>query len=137
VSFELTESMAARDLPAMIGALARLRMRGFGLAIDDFGTGYASLAQLSAIPFSALKIDRSFVTGALTQAHMRAILESSIQLGQRLGLETTAEGIETVAEADLACRLGCDAGQGFLYSPALDAAALERWVRDQPKRPVM
>jgi EAL domain-containing protein (putative c-di-GMP-specific phosphodiesterase class I)/FixJ family two-component response regulator len=128
VVFELTESMATRDLPAMIGALARLRMRGFGLAIDDFGTGYASLAQLSAIPFSAMKIDRSFVAGAIEQPHLRAILESSIQLGHRLGLETTAEGIETPAEADLVRSLGCDVGQGFLYSPALDDKALERWA---------
>ncbi len=129
ITFELTESVATRDLPGMIGGLARLRMRGFGLAIDDFGTGYASLQQLSAVPFSEMKIDRSFVSGAGNQPHLRAILESSIQLGRRLGLETTAEGVETSAEETLVRSAGCSIGQGFLYSPALPAAEFIRFVR--------
>ena len=136
ITFELTESVATRDLPGMIGGLARLRMRGFGLAIDDFGTGYASLQQLSAVPFSEMKIDRSFVSGAGNQPHLRAILESSIQLGRRLGLETTAEGVETAAEEALVRSVGCAVGQGFLYSPALPAADFIRFARAWVSRSV-
>ncbi len=128
VTLELTESMAASDLPGMIAGLSRLRMRGFGLAIDDFGTGYASLQQLSRVPFSELKVDRSFVAGACDQAHLRAILESSIELGQRLGLSTTAEGVETVAELELVRSLGCQIAQGYYFSGALSQDDFSRWV---------
>ncbi len=129
ITLELTESMATRNLPGMIGGLARLRMRGFGLAIDDFGTGYSSLQQLSAIPFSEMKIDRSFVSGAGKEPHLRAILESSVQLGRRLGLETTAEGVETLSEEALVRLAGCETGQGFLYSPAVPRAEFTRLMQ--------
>ncbi|MFN0305238.1 MAG: EAL domain-containing protein, partial [Burkholderiales bacterium] len=89
IILELTESMTMTDIVPVIGNLARLRMRGFGLAIDDFGTGYANMQQLSLIPFNELKVDHSFIKGAVSQPDVRAILESSLELGRRLRLQTT------------------------------------------------
>jgi EAL domain-containing protein (putative c-di-GMP-specific phosphodiesterase class I)/DNA-binding NarL/FixJ family response regulator len=128
IMLELTESMAASDVGAMVGNLARLRMRGFGLSIDDFGTGYSSLQQLSRVPFSELKVDRSFVSGASTQPHLRAILESSVQLGKRLGLVTTAEGVETGEELSLVRAIGCDIAQGYYFARPMTAADFSLWA---------
>jgi EAL domain-containing protein (putative c-di-GMP-specific phosphodiesterase class I)/FixJ family two-component response regulator len=128
VMLELTESMAASDVGAMVGNLARLRMRGFGLSIDDFGTGYASLQQLSRVPFSELKVDRSFVSGAATQAHLRAILESSVQLGKRLGLKTTAEGVENAEELALVRSIGCDIAQGYYFAKPMTNVDFTQWA---------
>lgn len=127
---ELTESMATTDLLTVIGNLARLRMRGFGLSIDDFGTGYASMQQLSRIPFSELKVDRSFVSGAQRHPHLRAILESSVHLGKRLGLVTTAEGVETAEDWHLVHSFGCDVAQGFLIARPMDAGSFLSWASD-------
>ena len=86
IILEITESTETTHVVTVIGNLARLRMRGFGLSIDDFGTGYASMQQLSRIPFNELKVDRSFVSGAARYPNLRTILESSLELGRRLGL---------------------------------------------------
>ncbi len=127
---EITESMATTDLIPVIGNLARLRMRGFGLAIDDFGTGYSTMQQLSRIPFSELKVDRTFVSGALRKPDVRAILESSLELGRRLQLQTTAEGIETPAELALIRSIGCDAAQGYLFAKPMDRESFDTWAHD-------
>ena len=128
IILEITESMATSDLVAVLGNLVRLRMRGFGLSIDDFGTGYASMQQLSRIPFSELKVDRSFVAGAAEQEHVRAILHSSVQLGKRLGLMTIAEGVETAEELALVRSIGCDQAQGYFFAKPMDPVAFVRWI---------
>lgn len=130
VTLEITESTAATHELTVIGNLARLRMRGFGLAIDDFGTGYASMQQLSRIPFKELKVDRSFVSGAARYPNLRTILESSLNLGRRLGLKTVAEGIETMDELRLVRSIGCDMAQGFLFAKPMEAGHFPRWVSD-------
>ncbi len=130
VTLEITESTAATHVLTVIGNLARLRMRGFGLAIDDFGTGYASMQQLSRIPFNELKVDRSFVSGAARYPNLRTILESSLNLGRRLGLKTVAEGIETMDELRLVRSIGCDMAQGFLFAKPMEAGHFLRWVSE-------
>jgi EAL domain-containing protein (putative c-di-GMP-specific phosphodiesterase class I)/ActR/RegA family two-component response regulator len=130
IMFELTESMATTDVVAVIGNLVRLRMRGFGLAIDDFGTGYSSMQQLSRIPFSELKVDQSFVSGAAHQPHLRAILESSLQLGRRLGLVTTAEGVETAEDLELVRSFGCEIAQGWHFARPMPGDDLLAWSAD-------
>ncbi|MFN0305239.1 MAG: EAL domain-containing protein [Burkholderiales bacterium] len=130
VTLEITESTAATHVLTVIGNLARLRMRGFGLAIDDFGTGYASMQQLSRIPFNELKVDRSFVSGAARYPNLRTILESSLNLGRRLGLKTVAEGIETMDELRLVRSIGCDTAQGFLFAKPMEAAHFLRWISE-------
>jgi EAL domain-containing protein (putative c-di-GMP-specific phosphodiesterase class I) len=112
----------------VIGSLARLRMRGFGLAIDDFGTGYSTMQQLSRIPFNEMKLDRSFIEGAARQPDVRAILESSLELGRRLRLQTTAEGIETLDELAMLKSIGCDTAQGFLFARPMEGAAFCTWA---------
>jgi EAL domain-containing protein (putative c-di-GMP-specific phosphodiesterase class I)/FixJ family two-component response regulator len=130
IILEITESTATTHVVTVIGNLARLRMRGFGLSIDDFGTGYASMQQLSRIPFNELKVDRSFVSGAARYPNLRTILESSLDLGRRLGLQTVAEGIETHDELALLREIGCDAAQGFLFGRPMEAANFSRWAKE-------
>jgi EAL domain-containing protein (putative c-di-GMP-specific phosphodiesterase class I) len=128
IVLEITESTATTDVVPVIGNLARLRMRGFGLAIDDFGTGYSTMQQLSRIPFNELKVDRTFIAGATQQADVRAILESSVELGRRLRLQTTAEGIETLDELSLLRSIGCDTAQGFLFAKPMEPSAFRAWA---------
>jgi EAL domain-containing protein (putative c-di-GMP-specific phosphodiesterase class I) len=131
VVLEITESLVMADAARGLGVLARLRLKGFGLSIDDFGTGYSSLAQLSQVPFTELKIDQGFVTGAHAQPRKRAVVEASLDLARKLGLETVAEGVETTDDWQMLAALGCNAAQGFLISPAVPGdelvATIGRW----------
>jgi EAL domain-containing protein (putative c-di-GMP-specific phosphodiesterase class I) len=133
VVLEITESMVMADAARGLGVLARLRLKGFGLSIDDFGTGYSSLAQLSQVPFTELKIDQGFVFGAHAEPRKRAVVEASLDLARKLGLETVAEGVETVEDWQMLAALGCDAAQGYLIGAAVPGeelmAAIGRWRR--------
>jgi EAL domain-containing protein (putative c-di-GMP-specific phosphodiesterase class I) len=136
VVLEITESSVMSDTARGLGMLARLRLKGFGLSVDDFGTGYSSLSQLSQIPFTELKVDRGFVSGAPTQPRRRAMIETSIDLARKLGLKVVAEGVETEDEWQLLAQLGCDFAQGFLISPPVPGeqlpAAIQRWRQTHP-----
>ena len=133
VVLEITESLVMADAARGLGVLARLRLKGFGLSIDDFGTGYSSLAQLSQVPFTELKIDQGFVVGVHAQPRKRAVVEASLDLARKLGLETVAEGVETTEDWQVLAALGCDAAQGYLVSPAVPGeelvATIGRWRR--------
>lgn len=108
--------------------LRHLRRLGVGIAIDDFGTGNSSLRQLGDYPASVLKIDRSFVQG-IAGRRDRVIVGSIVELAARLGLSTVAEGVETVDQADLLTRLGCEYAQGWLFERAVPFdVLLERWL---------
>lgn len=116
VVFEMTETLSDNAAEgSLFENLAELRMAGFGLAIDDFGIGYSSMARLRDIPFTELKIDRSFLEGLSNHPHQRAIVESMIGLAHRLGMHTVAEGVETEAHSKVIRELGCDREQGYLY----------------------
>lgn len=125
---EVTESLASTKVSTVIANLARLRMRGFGIAIDDYGTGYASLAQLSQIPFSELKVDRSFVHGASDRPKLKALLTSCLELARQLKLESVAEGVENAADLSMLRQLGCDSVQGYLIARPMPAEALGAWT---------
>jgi len=114
ITLEITETGLMSDYSASLDILTRLRMRRFGLSIDDFGTGYSSMKQLQQGPFTELKVDQSFIAKALTEEGAMAIVESSVQLGHRLGLKVVAEGIETEEQLALVRRLGCEEAQGYL-----------------------
>ena len=129
LTLEITESHLMGDFKESLETLARLRLKGVWLSIDDFGTGYSSMEQLKRVPFNEVKIDRCFVTGAAHDVETRAILESSIELGQRLGLVVVAEGVESREDWDLLESLGCDVAQGYFISRPLEADALPDWVR--------
>jgi diguanylate cyclase (GGDEF)-like protein/PAS domain S-box-containing protein len=116
---EVTESAVMRDPDATQVVLESLRGLGVEVAIDDFGTGYSSLAYLRRFPVNTLKIDRSFVQHLTENSDDRAIVTALIDLAGALNLGTVAEGVETMADLGLLQRLGCYAGQGFLWSPAV------------------
>jgi EAL domain-containing protein (putative c-di-GMP-specific phosphodiesterase class I)/ActR/RegA family two-component response regulator len=125
---EVTESEAIRNVAAALENLTRLRMRGFGLAIDDYGVGYSSMQELSRMPFTELKIDRSFVTAAAGSEKHRMMIAHTVEVARLLGLKTVAEGVETKAEMQLLRTLGCDMIQGFLVAEPMDGRELLRWM---------
>ncbi|MCW2546522.1 MAG: hypothetical protein JWN96_982 [Mycobacterium sp.] len=129
---EVTESAVMRDPDLAQGVLERLRELGVRVAIDDFGTGYSSLAYLRKFPVATLKIDRSFVNGITDRGDDRAIVTAIVDLSRALGVATIAEGIETTAELALLQQLNCQAGQGFLWSPALAPDKLADLLRSLP-----
>ncbi|MDQ1701766.1 MAG: diguanylate cyclase, partial [Frankiaceae bacterium] len=121
---EVTETAVVTDVDAAGKALRALSELGVSVSIDDFGTGYSSLLQLRQLPFDSLKIDREFVRGLPDSLDDIAICASALALAGRTGLRTVAEGVETPEQAAALVRLGCEFGQGFLWSPAVDAAAV-------------
>jgi EAL domain-containing protein (putative c-di-GMP-specific phosphodiesterase class I) len=126
---ELTEG-ATQPLIKLMDTLTRFRIKGIGLAIDDFGTGYSSLMQLRHLPFTEVKIDRSFVADAASAHDSRLIVKAIVELAHGLGLVATAEGVETVEQLRTIHDLGCDVVQGYLISPPLEPGELEQWKRD-------
>ncbi len=129
IHLEVTETGVTKDIATALDVLTRLRLKGFGLSIDDFGIGYSSLEQLGRIPFTELKLDRSFVARGSHDAAARAILESSVAMATKLDLRTVAEGVETAQELALVRELGCDAVQGFLIARPMPADDLIAWLR--------
>src|SRR5579862_741079 len=110
---ELTETSAMQDMAQMMDVLTRLRVRGFKLSIDDFGTGCSSLVHLQRMPFSDMKIDRSFVTQMTQSRDSATIVEIIIELARKLGRRSVATGVENQATLDQLVKLGCGAAQGY------------------------
>lgn len=134
VVLEITEgSLVAYDGTA-IGTLARLRMQGFRLSIDDYGTGFSSMQQLARIPFTELKVDRSFVHDAHAHEHLRVMLQSSIEMAHRLELTSVVEGVETEADWRLVQRLGCHLAQGWFIAKAMPGDELHGWLKRHAAR---
>jgi len=130
--FELTET-AAMDNPTLaLELLTRLRMQGFQLSIDDFGTGYSSMVQLVRLPFSEVKVDRSFVMSVARSEESRAVIRSIVGLGHSLGLRVTAEGVEDETAMAFLRQVGCDEAQGYLIARPMNGAALAAWVAARP-----
>jgi diguanylate cyclase (GGDEF)-like protein/PAS domain S-box-containing protein len=115
---EMTESTMMYDTGVNLERFHRLKALGVKVAIDDFGTGYSSLSYLHRFPIDILKVDRSFVTGLSSSSDGPELARAVITLGETLGLETVAEGIEHEPQVEALLALGCVAGQGFLFSPA-------------------
>ena len=129
VILEVTESRMIDDIRAPLEILTRLGLHDFGLSIDDFGTGHSSIQQLKRIPFTELKIDRSFVIAADRDAAVTAILDSSISLANSLNLHTVAEGVETQEQWDLVASRGCHSVQGFFASRPIEGNEIPEFVR--------
>ena len=127
LQLEITESLAAQGETVQV-QLHALRALGVTLALDDFGTGYSSLSSLHLLPVDTVKIDRSFVSLADTSAHHRVLIEATIRVARSLGMKTVAEGIETDEQAAVIRDLGCDKGQGYLYSRPIASDELSRWL---------
>ncbi len=122
---EITESTAMHHIDVSIRTFEKLRNLGINLAIDDFGTGHSSFLYLKDLPVDELKIDREFIRNLSDGSKEEIILESIIQLANRLGLIVTAEGVETQQQADILKRLGCQQFQGYLLAMPLPVDRLE------------
>ncbi|HEX2644516.1 MAG TPA: EAL domain-containing protein [Thermoanaerobaculia bacterium] len=125
---ELTESTLLDTGEAAQSSLQRLREVGARIDIDDFGSGYSSLSYLRRLRLDSLKIDRSFVADLGRTPGGLEIVRAILTLGSSLGLEVIAEGIETAEQLDQLLALGCRYGQGFLFSPPLDAEVAALWI---------
>jgi EAL domain-containing protein (putative c-di-GMP-specific phosphodiesterase class I) len=123
---ELTES-ATQGLVELLDTLTRLRLKGIRLAIDDFGIGYSSLARLQQLPFSEMKIDRSFVMRADASKDCLAICKTIIDLAHNLGIEVVAEGVESGRVLQILSDLGCDAAQGYYIARPMEGEHLLSW----------
>ena len=113
---EVTEDEIIHDLKIANDVADALRAYNCSLALDDFGAGYSSLARLRQLPFSELKIDRSYVTNCHIDRINAGLCETIVELGKRFGLKTVAEGIETTHESHKLQGIGCDIGQGYLFA---------------------
>jgi len=127
VILEMTESRLMSNIVTSLEIITRLRLKGFDLSIDDFGTGYSSMEKLKQLPFTELKVDRSFVCGATRDSVARAILESSVQMGHALGMSVVAEGAETQEDWDLLVAVGCDEVQGYFVARPMPAEDFIAW----------
>ena len=123
--FELTETATTHDSRHLKTVLSRLRLKGFKLAIDDFGIGYSSMMQLRALPFTELKIDKSFVADMLTSEDAAIIVDAIIALAGAFRMTVVAEGIETEAQLAALIRRGCGMAQGYLLAKPGPAEQLE------------
>jgi PAS domain S-box-containing protein len=122
LELEITENALPRDQAVALQRILALRDLGVGVAIDDFGTGYSSLALLSRVPFTRLKIDRSFVSGNINSRENPIIINTIIDLAQNLGLPITAEGVETADQAHVLAAKGVELAQGYYFSGAVPTA---------------
>ncbi|MFF0423712.1 putative bifunctional diguanylate cyclase/phosphodiesterase [Streptomyces sp. NPDC004520] len=136
LQLELTESAVMGSNGRPLQALQALSDMGVRIAIDDFGTGYSNLAYLSRLPVSVLKLDGSFVRGFQDEEHANPadelIVEALVHLAHRLGLTVTAECVETAGQASRLRRIGCDTGQGWLYSRAVAPDRIAELIGTEP-----
>jgi diguanylate cyclase (GGDEF)-like protein/PAS domain S-box-containing protein len=131
LEIEVTETSAVSQPVAALNELRHLRRAGITVAIDDFGTGYSSLSKLATFPVDRLKIDRSFLRDIKHQEDESPLVAAMIALAHRLGLQVTAEGVETQEQLAFLRRSGCDLLQGYLFSPPVPPDRFEELLRDQ------
>lgn len=123
IRFEVTESVLARQDGPAIDTLHALRAAGIDVLIDDFGTGYSTLSYLHTMPCNQVKLDGSFVRSITHDERLRAIVRHSIELAHDLGMTVVAECIEDDAQLQILREMGCDFGQGYLFSRPVDRNA--------------
>lgn len=128
LELEVTEGVLIDDVESVIDLLGRLKQIGVSVALDDFGTGYSSMAYLSRLPIDVLKIDQSFVRHLAHDEDARGIVQAIIAMAHALHKSVVAEGVETLAQADLLRASGCNEAQGYYFSRPLNAAALEEMM---------
>jgi len=129
LQLEMTESVAAADPKLTSAVLSQLKRLRVGVILDDFGTGNSSLSGLRQFPIDALKIDRSLIAGMLSDRATSETVELIVLLAHKLKLKVIAEGIETIRQLDHLQALGCDLGQGHLFSQPVDANRAEQLLR--------
>jgi EAL domain-containing protein (putative c-di-GMP-specific phosphodiesterase class I) len=140
LELEITESMVMSEPRRALAVLCELSDMGIALSIDDFGTGYSSLAYLKKLPVQAIKIDKSFVMDMIEDADNGMIVQSTVDLGQNLGLKVVAEGVESEEAWRRLAAMGCDTAQGFFLAKPLPVEELMSFIlgrapaTDEPAR---
>ena len=130
LKLEVTESMVMEHSEKALNVISQLRTLGISFSTDDFGTGYSSLSYLHRFPFERLKIDRSFISKMNLESKSEAIVRTILLLGQNLGIEVVAEGIETDLQFERLRQLGCKFGQGYLFAKPIAAEDIEKLLVD-------
>jgi EAL domain-containing protein (putative c-di-GMP-specific phosphodiesterase class I) len=131
---ELTETSAMEDPVGSLDFLTRLRMNGVQLSIDDFGTGFSSMVQLVRLPFSEIKVDKSFIVTAMRSVESRAVVKSIIDLGHSLELRVVAEGVEDTDTLRYLQGIGCDLAQGYFIGRPMSGDAVLEWTAREVSR---
>lgn len=131
LTLELTETAAMEDGVLALDLLTRLRMKGFQLAIDDFGVGYSSMVQLARLPFSELKLDKTFVAAAGHSREARTIIRSAVDLGHQLDLKVIGEGVESGEALTFLNEVGCDFAQGYHIARPMEKEAIGGWLDER------
>ena len=134
LEIELTESLALMDIDTTIARMHELRKAGIKLAMDDFGTGYSSLSYIEQLPFTIVKLDRSFVTEMHNNPVVQEIVHSVARIARTKQINTIAEGVETQEQAEMLRAAGCEYAQGYLYGRPMTAKATEQYIRDSLKK---
>jgi EAL domain-containing protein (putative c-di-GMP-specific phosphodiesterase class I) len=127
---EITETGVMLDPDQVIETLDELSNMGLRLCIDDFGTGHSSLAYLKRLPVHTLKVDKSFVTDMDTDEDNASIVLATVDLAHSLGLDVTAEGVETRPVYEMLWEMGCDCYQGYYVSEPLEMNAISDWLNN-------
>jgi diguanylate cyclase (GGDEF)-like protein len=122
LELEITERIFMEDSEKTLSILHRLKQLGIRIAMDDFGTGYSSLSYLRSFPFDKIKVDRAFVSDLAAGTEHVVIVQAVVSIARALGMTTTAEGVETVGQQEFLAALGCDQGQGYLFSAPVPIA---------------
>jgi EAL domain-containing protein (putative c-di-GMP-specific phosphodiesterase class I) len=128
VILEVTETAAMDDQLLALDMFTRLRMKGFQVSIDDFGIGNSSLALLARLPFSEIKVDRSFAMSATKSEESRAIIKSTVDLSHSLDLTVVTEGVEDRETLDFLQEIGCDLAQGYYIARPMPGDAVVEWM---------
>ena len=128
IELEITESMAMKDPDLLIKTLAQIKLLGIRVSIDDFGTGFSSLSYLQKLEVDKLKIDRAFVNEIRDTTGDGSIAKMVVQLGQSLGMEIIAEGVETEMQANTLMSFGCNMAQGYFYARPMPQEELRDWL---------
>lgn len=134
IELEITESMAMEEADLLARTIDSIKALGVRIAVDDFGTGFSSLSYLQRLQVDRLKIDKAFVAEIEKSERARRIPELVIQLGHKLGLTVMAEGVETLAQAEILTSLGCEDAQGFHYAMPMEPDKLIDWLRTYTAR---
>jgi len=129
---EITESAVLYDVGETVAKLKEIRPLGVRIALDDFGTGYSSLSIIKDLPLDAIKIDQSFVRN-LGDGATKHLVRVIVAIGEELGLDVVAEGVETQADLESLRALGCGTVQGYLFCRPLAAAQFAEWIRARAK----
>ena len=124
---ELTETTIIDNMQAVSATLQQLRSIGIGIALDDFGTGYAGLDYLQSLPFTCLKIDKSFVQQMNQSERSVHIVKAALELARAIGLTTIAEGIEDAQAGAQLAAMGCSHAQGYYYGKPMPKQAIGVW----------